>query len=101
MIRLQHCEACGAAQYPPREFCGACLSDHVAWREADALPARVLARTTLHHSNEPRFGTRLPLALGLIRFEAGPVAVCFLSTGVRPGDAVQVRQNADNLLEAA
>ena len=101
MIRLQRCEDCGAAQYPPREVCVACLSDRLAWESADALPARVLARTRLHHSNEPRFRPRLPLTVGLVQFDAGPVAVCFLAETATPGDAVQVRIGADDLLEGA
>ena len=98
MIRLQRCGACGAAQYPPREFCGACLSDVLDWEEADSLPARVLARTRLHHSNEPRFRSRLPLTIGLVQFEAGPVAVCFLADNVMAGDAVSISENGESLL---
>lgn len=101
MIRLQRCAACGKAQYPPRAFCAACLSDELVCDEADSLPARVLARTVLHHSNEPRFRARLPLALGLVRFAAGPVALCFLAGAAAPGDAVRVRLNEDALLEAS
>ena len=101
MIRLQRCVDCGAAQYPPREVCGACLSDRLEWQSTDSLPARVLARTLLHHSNEPRFRQRLPLTIGLVQFDAGPVAVCFLAATAAPGDAVRVRIGADDLLEAA
>jgi uncharacterized OB-fold protein len=101
MIRLQRCADCGVAQYPSREVCVACLSDRLAWQTADSLPARVLARTRLHHSNEPRFRSRLPLTVGLVHFDAGPVAVCFLAATASPGDSVQVRIGADDLLEAA
>ena len=101
MIRLQRCADCRVAQYPSREVCVACLSDRLTWEAADALPARVLARTLLHHSNEPRFRPRLPLTVGLVRFDAGPVAVCFLADTVAPGDSVQVRLGCDDLLEAA
>jgi uncharacterized OB-fold protein len=101
MIRLQRCEDCGAAQYPPRAFCGACLSGRLAWESAESLPARVLARTRLHHSNEPRFRPRLPLTLGLVRFDVGPVALCFLAESAATGDAVRVRLGASDLLEAA
>jgi uncharacterized OB-fold protein len=100
VIRLQRCGACGAAQYPPREFCGACLSDEMTWESAKSLPARVLARTRLHHSHEPRVRPRLPLTLGLVQFEAGPVAVCFLGDDAATGDAVRVCLGADGLLEA-
>ncbi len=101
MIRLQRCADCDTAQYPPREVCGACLSDRLVWDSADSLPARVLAGILLHHSNEPRFRARLPLCVGLVKFDAGPVAVCFLSESAAPGDTVQVRIGPDDLLEAA
>ncbi|HEY5299589.1 MAG TPA: zinc ribbon domain-containing protein [Acetobacteraceae bacterium] len=95
MIRLQRCRSCGAAQYPPREICGVCLSDALAWETAEFLPGRVLALTILHHSNEPRFRARLPLRIGLVRLDAGPVAVCFLDER-EPGDAVSVRARDDD-----
>jgi hypothetical protein len=101
MIRLQHCLDCGVAQYPAREVCVGCLSDRLEWQSADSLPARVLAITRLHNSNEPQFRPRLPLTVGLVQFDAGPVAVCFVADAAAPGDAVQVRIGADDLLEAA
>jgi uncharacterized OB-fold protein len=100
VIRLQRCAACGATQYPPREVCGKCLADDLVWETADSLPARVVARTPLHHSNESRFRSRLPLVCGLVRFETGPVAVCFLAETAAPGDAVLVRMSEGDLLEA-
>jgi uncharacterized OB-fold protein len=100
MMRLQRCAACGRAQYPPREVCGTCLSDQLTWESADSLPARVLARTRLHHSNEPRFRPHLPLTCGLVRFDAGPVAVCFLADAAVPGDLVRVRMGDNDLLRA-
>ena len=100
MIRLQRCADCGTAQYPSREICAVCLSDRLLWETADSLPARVLARTKLHHSNEPHFQPRLPLRCGLVQFDAGPVAVCFLAETAAPGDAVRVSQDTNDLLEA-
>ena len=101
MIRLQCCKDCGKAQHPPREVCGACLSDRQVWETAEALPARILGRTRLHHSNEPGFRARLPLHCALVQFEAGPVAVCFLARPAAAGDAVRVTQDADDLLLAS
>ena len=100
MIKLQRCTACGTAQYPPREICADCLSDQLTWETTDSLPARVLACTRLHHSNEPPFRPRLPLTVGLVQFAAGPVAVCFLPPSTSPGNTVQVRIGPDDLLEA-
>ena len=102
MIRLQRCEDCGAAQYPPREVCAACLSDRLAWRQR-GLACRAacwLAPDCITATNR-RFRPRLPLTVGLVQFDAGPVAVCFLAAAAAPGDTVQVRTGADDLLEAA
>ena len=100
MTGLQRCSDCGKAQYPAREFCGFCLSGRIVPETSETQPARVLARTILHHSNEVRFRDRLPLTAGLVRFDAGPIAVCFLAPTAQPGDAVQVRAGADKLLQA-
>ncbi len=75
-----------------------CLSDLVAWEESNSLPAQVLARTRLHHGHEPRFRDRLPLICGLVRFECGPVAVCFLAETAVAGDRILVRMGTDGLL---
>ena len=100
MIRLQRCTDCGTAQYPPREVCGTCLSDRLACESAEFLSGRVMARTLLRHSNDNAFRSRLPLVLGLVRLDAGPVALCLLAAQAAAGDVVQVRRNADALLEA-
>lgn len=101
MIRLQRCMECGAAQYPPREFCGGCLSQRIGWEEADALYGRVLAVTWLHHSNEASFRARLPLKVGLVRLDSGPSVVCLVADAAVAEDAVVVRTNDDGLLAAS
>ena len=101
MMRLQHCADCGAASYPAREVCGVCLSDRLIWQSFDSLPGRVVARTRLYHSNEPRFRAELPLTCGLVHLDSGPVVVCFLADTARPGDAVQVSMGTGDLLHAA
>jgi len=101
MIRLQHCSDCRTVRYPASEFCGVCLSDQTIWDSADSLPGVVVARTLLHHSNEPSFRERLPFVCGLVRFAAGPVAICFLDDTAKVGGAVRVRTGPDGLLIAA
>ena len=32
---LQHCQDCGAVNYPSRERCSSCLSDSFRWRQSD------------------------------------------------------------------
>lgn len=99
MIALQRCRSCGRAQYPAREFCGTCLSDELDAPERPSAPGRVLARTRLHHSNEPRFRGFLPLGLALVQFDAGPVALCFLPGRRAAGDAVEISTGPDGCLE--
>lgn len=94
MIQLQRCTECGTAQYPARAVCVACLSDALVWEETEALRGTVLARTVLHHSNEARFHPALPLAVGLVRLDAGPVAVSFVGEH-GPGEVVRVRARVD------
>jgi uncharacterized OB-fold protein len=74
---LQACLDCGAVQYPPREACHRCLSARLRWRTQDGA-GTLLARTTLHHSNDLFFRERLPWRLGLVRLDAGPTVVAHL-----------------------
>jgi uncharacterized OB-fold protein len=92
---LQHCSACGAAQYPPRELCAMCLSDTLQWHASAAEHGELLASTVLQHSHEPAFRERLPLRVGLIRLDAGVTAVCFLGEGCSAGMRVRVTASND------
>ena len=76
-FELQVCEDCHAVQYPPREACVHCLSSRLKWR-AQTGQGRLLARTTLHHSNDLFFRERLPWQLGLVQLDAGPTLVVHL-----------------------
>ena len=82
-LALQHCEACGAGQYPPSELCHACLSDRLGWSVTATAPGVLLAQATLHHSFEP--STRLPRHVGLVRLEHDISAVCFVAEDAEPG----------------
>lgn len=95
-LALQRCTACGAVQYPPRELCASCLTDALEWRVSDGEPGEVLAVTRLHHSQEARFRPRLPLWVGLVRFDAGPTAVCFLAESCAAGTPVMVSAGTDD-----
>lgn len=78
---LQTCADCGAVQYPPREACYRCLSSRLPWRE-QAGRGRLLADTTLHHSNDLYFSERLPWRLGMVQLEAGPSLMVHLHAAV-------------------
>lgn len=82
-FELQGCKACGAVQYPPREACHRCLSDQLRWTLQDGNGA-LLAKTTLHHSNDLFFRERLPWSLGLVKLDAGPTLMVHLHGDVPP-----------------
>jgi uncharacterized OB-fold protein len=94
-MKLQHCTTCGAAQYPARELCAACLADTLEAHESDAESGEVLAVTLLHHSHDPVFRARLPIRIGLVRLDAGPTAACFLASGCDAGTRVNVVSQTD------
>ncbi|MDM0041773.1 SDR family NAD(P)-dependent oxidoreductase [Variovorax sp. J22G21] len=83
-FELQTCEDCGTVQYPPREACHKCLSPRLHWR-AQGGEGKLLASTTLHHSNDLFFRERLPWRLGLVHLDAGPTLMVHLHGEV--GDA--------------
>jgi uncharacterized OB-fold protein len=97
---LQRCTACGVMQYPPRELCWSCLADALEWRVSHREPGEVLATTTLHHSHDPQFRSRLPLRIGLVRLDAGPTIVCFLPGDFGTGARVVVSAEADDAARA-
>ena len=76
-FELQQCLDCSAVQYPPREACVHCLSSRLKWREQSGA-GQLLARTTLHHSNDLFFRERLPWQLGLVQMDCGPALVVHL-----------------------
>jgi uncharacterized OB-fold protein len=94
-LALQRCTACGSTQYPPRELCAACLAERLEWHVADAEGGQVLANTVLHHSHEPAFRNALPLNIGLVHLDTGPIVVCFLTAGCDAGTRVQITARSD------
>ena len=89
-LALQRCRACGCVQYPPRACCAVCLSDQLDRVTPDPASGVLLARTVLYHSNEARFRPRLPLGVGLVQLDAGPVVVCFAPGDHAIGDRVTI-----------
>ena len=90
-LALQRCEACGVRQYPPREICGTCLSDALAWDIVENASGDLLASASLQHSFLPE--TPLPQRVGLVR--VGEVSlVCFV-TGNAIGGPVTVTAALD------
>jgi len=95
-LALQRCTACGVVQYPPREVGCSCLADALEWRISRREEGEVLATTTLHHSHDVQFRSRLPLHVGLVRLDAGPTVVCFLAEGCAAGTRVVLSADVDD-----
>lgn len=91
---LQGCAHCGTIQYPPREVCVNCLSDALKWRDVSS-EGKLLAVTTLHHSNEPYFQARLPWRVGMVRFDCGPSAVVHVDPDCIPDGRVRITLDLD------
>ena len=85
-FELQVCQSCNTVQYPPREACHRCLSVDLQWRLQSGA-GELISATTLHHSFDPYYQQRLPLRIGLIRLDAGPIVIAHLHGGV--GEAPQ------------
>jgi NAD(P)-dependent dehydrogenase (short-subunit alcohol dehydrogenase family)/uncharacterized OB-fold protein len=99
-FELPVCEACGTVQYPLRERCRMCASGSLAWRDVSP-EGLLLARTLVRHSSEPYFQSRRPIPLGLVRLDAGPVAIAFVARGCgAPGSRVRLLNRLDRAGEA-
>ncbi|MBN7797403.1 Zn-ribbon domain-containing OB-fold protein [Parahaliea mediterranea] len=80
-LSLQHCSACGAAQYPPREVCGDCLCPTLVWREAET-GGTLLAGVDLHHSLWEFFKRRIaqaPWPVASVRLDCGVTVFAHLA----------------------
>ena len=101
ILRLPVCAACGHVQYPPAEFCSACLGDDLDWRRIDGR-GRIVATTLLHRSTGKYFEARLPWPIGTVKLAAGPVVVAHLGPGAKAvGDRVRLLNRLDAAGQAA
>ncbi len=95
VFKLPVCTACGEVQYPPQDFCRHCLGPQVSWKQVSEEGA-VLSWTILHASQEPFFKDKLPLNLGLIKLDCGPVLMAYLAAAARAaGSRVRVSGRLD------
>lgn len=81
LLELQTCLECAAVQYPPAEACTRCLSTRLGWRPHSGA-GRLLGVTTLRHSNELYFRSRVPWRIGQVQIDGGPCAMTFVSDEV-------------------
>lgn len=92
---LQRCDACRKVQYPPQEFCSDCLGDVLTWEQV-ATTGTVLSWTTSHASTGQFFKDKLPLHVGIIKLDCGPILLVYLSgDALQAGERVQVTNRLD------
>jgi NAD(P)-dependent dehydrogenase (short-subunit alcohol dehydrogenase family)/uncharacterized OB-fold protein len=97
---LQICDGCSKVQYPPRQICSECLSDQLEWKDINT-GGKLLAETTLQHSNDVYFRDRLPWRLGIIIADAGPSIVAHLAADCVQGERVRMSLSIDRAGNAA
>lgn len=89
-LALQHCKACQAVQYPPREVCGECLSPALAWRETGTA-GTLLAGVELHHSLWEFFKRRIadaPWPVATVRLDCNVTVFAHLALHTFPFDRI-------------
>ena len=91
---LQVCQECAAVQYPPREVCHQCLSEHLKWQAVNPA-GTLLATTVLHHSNDVYFRERLPWRIGTVKLQAGPSIVAHVHGDCVDGAQIRLALKLD------
>lgn len=94
-FELQECTACGAVQYPPREACHRCLSVSLHWKPQSG-GGRLISETALFHSHLAEFRSQLPMRIGLVQLDSGPVVLAHVGKSVPTAPAdVEVSAQLD------
>jgi uncharacterized protein len=71
VLRIKHCNACGANHYYPRPFCPTCWSTDVEW--IDAAGTGTLYTYSVVHANDlPSFRHRVPYVVAMVDLDEGP-----------------------------
>lgn len=85
VLRIQRCDACGAAQFPPRAICGHCHAKGTPrWEDAKGTGV-IASHTTVHRPPSPAFKAEVPYTLALVTLAEGPRILVTLR-----GDAAKV-----------
>jgi uncharacterized OB-fold protein len=67
-LRLQRCDACAHAYFPPRPFCPKCASRKVSWFKASGRAT--LYSYVIHHRPMPGFTP--PYSIAVVELTEGP-----------------------------
>lgn len=72
VLMMQRCDACGAAQFPPRAVCGHCHAKGAPRWENATRRGVIASHTTVHRPPSPAFKADAPYTLALVTLEEGP-----------------------------
>ena len=67
-LRLQRCDACAHAYFPPRPFCPKCANRKVSWFKASGKG--MLYSYVIHHRSVP--GLTAPYSIAVVQLDEGP-----------------------------
>jgi len=93
-LALQVCQECKTVQYPPRDVCGACLSEKLIWTDSPD-GGQLLATTTIRVTGDPYFREMVPWRTGIVRLDCGPSVIAHLHGGCARGDRVRISLKVD------
>jgi uncharacterized protein len=85
-LRLQRCNACGKAYFPPRPFCPACASRDVGVFRASGKGR--LFSYVIHHRRVPGFTP--PYAIAVIELDEGPRMMTNITQCPQTPEALQL-----------
>lgn len=90
-LRFQRCRGCGAAQFPPSEFCRGCVGSDLTWERSAGL-ATLYSWTVVYRPVTPAFG--VPYAPAIVDLDEGYQMMTNLiglaPDAITPGLAVRV-----------
>jgi uncharacterized OB-fold protein len=84
---LQRCLTCGGWQHYPRRICRACWGTELEFTPVPGDGALVAAALS-HRTPKPELRDRLPMSLGLVRLDEGPVLLARIEPSVGSGAKV-------------
>lgn len=85
-LRIQRCNACSKAYFPPRPFCPSCASRDVSVVKASGKAT--LYSFIINHLPAP--GYEPPFSIGVVTLEEGPRMMCNIVECDQTPDAIKV-----------
>ncbi len=95
MINLQTCQQCLTVHYPQRDICPSCLSQDLTWQDVSGA-GKLVSLTELHISTKSEWRDKLPLVIGLVKLNVGPVILAFCEEKLPIGSAVTLTRVGDS-----